>query len=114
MEIKRIKILGIKNTLGGRIAKIRKLKHISQEKLAEKCEINVNSLSYIENGRNFPSPETLDKIMSALDIQPKDLFNFYNLENKNSLLKAIQAKIEIVKDDKDTLNQIYFYLNSII
>ncbi len=106
--------MGIKNTLGKRIAKIRKLKQISQEKLAEKCEINVNSLSYIENGRNFPSPETLDKIMKALSIQPKDLFNFYNPKDKNSLLKDIQAKIKIIQDDKEMLSQVYFYLDSIV
>lgn len=108
------KILSIKNTLGKRIAKLRKIKQISQEALAEKCEINVNSLSYIENGRNFPSPETLDKIMNALNIEPKDIFNFNRPKSKDDLLKAIQNKIEIIKDDKNILEQLYFYLDSIV
>ncbi len=106
--------MSIKNTLGKRIAKLRKIKQLSQEALAEKCEINVNSLSYIENGRNFPSHETLDKIINALEIEPRDIFNFNKTKTKDELLSGIKTKLEIIKDDKDLLNQVYFYLDSII
>lgn len=87
---------------------------MSQETLAEKCDINVNSLSYIENGRNFPSAETLDKIMNALEIEPKDLYNFTRPREKSELLKAIQAKIKIIQDDNNLLNGLYSYLDSIV
>lgn len=106
--------MNIKKQFGKRISKLRKYQNISQEKLAEMCNINVNSLSYIETGKSFPSYETLEKLTKALNVSSKELFNFDEIKKNEDLLKAINAKVQIVKDDNEKLKQIYAYLDSII
>ena len=65
-----------KNLLGARIKEMRKLRGLSQEKLAEMINIDPKHLSRIEVGRSFPSMDTLDKIAKALRVDLKDLFEF--------------------------------------
>lgn len=66
--------MNIKKQFGERVAQLTKYQNISQEKLAEMCNINVNSLSYIETGKSFPSYETLEKLTKALKVTSKELF----------------------------------------
>ena len=106
--------MNIKEKLGKNIQKYRKLNSITQEKLAEMCNINVNSLSYIETGKSFPSYETLEKLTKALNVTSKELFNFDEISSNKDLLNAINAKVQIVKDDNEKLKQIYAYLDSVI
>ena len=56
--------MNIKKQVGIRIKELRKKKCISQEKLAECVDIAQNTLSGIENGDNFFTAETLEKIRS--------------------------------------------------
>ena len=55
--------------IGKRIQARRKEKRITQEKLAEKAGISVVYLSKIENGRVYPTLETLSNICTELDIE---------------------------------------------
>jgi transcriptional regulator with XRE-family HTH domain len=41
---------------------------------SEKIGISPNYLNAVENGKNFPSPEVIQTILDALDIQPYQLF----------------------------------------
>ena len=43
------------NLLGRRIARLRKERRLTQDKLSEKAEISNNYLSNIENGRSIPA-----------------------------------------------------------
>jgi transcriptional regulator with XRE-family HTH domain len=56
------------------IKKIRKEKGISQEKLAEKCNINTSYIGLMEIYRNIPKLSTIEKIAEALDVDPLELF----------------------------------------
>lgn len=78
------------------------------------CNINVNSLSYIETGKSFPSYDTLEKLTKVLNVTSKELFNFDEIIKNEDLLKAINAKVQIVKNDNEKLKQIYAYLDSVI
>lgn len=106
--------MNIKKQFGKRVAQLRKYQNISQEKLTEMCNINVNSLSYIETGKNFPSYETLEKLTKALNVTSKELFNFDEITKNEDLIKAINTKIQIVKDYNEKLKQIYAYLDSVV
>ena len=68
--------VNVKKLLGGRIKEIRKLRKITQERLAELIDIEPNNVSKIENGKNYPSPENLAKIARALNIEIHELFIF--------------------------------------
>lgn len=52
----------------------RKEKGISQEKLAELCEVSTSTISCVESFHQNPSFELLLKIAEALNIHPADLF----------------------------------------
>ena len=75
----------LKKELGKNIQKYRKLNKITQEKLAEIVGIEINSISSIETGEYFPSPENLLKISKALDISLSNLFYFKEIRNIKAL-----------------------------
>lgn len=58
------------NLLGRRIARLRKERRLTQDKLSEKAEISNNYLSNIENGRSIPSLETLVRLCEAMEVTP--------------------------------------------
>ena len=76
----------IKKLLGRRIKELRESKDLTQEQLAEKIGIGQRNLSKIECGNNFVTSETLSKIISALQVEAKDLFDF-NHKNDKEILK---------------------------
>ena len=66
----------IKSLLGKRIKELRRERNLSQEKLAENIGIDPNNLSRIENGKNYPSAETIVKIANAFNIEVYKLYLF--------------------------------------
>ena len=74
-------------------------RNISQIELSELVNITPNYLNAVENGKNFPSPQVLQKIIDVLDILPYQLF----LEHPDTLKIAIH-------DEKNILFQEITYL----
>ncbi len=62
--------------LGINIKKYRKSRSLSQEQLSEMVGIQPRQMSKLETGVHFPSAKTLESICVALDVSPKDLFDF--------------------------------------
>lgn len=87
----------IKLLLGKRIKELRKELRYSQEQLAELIGIEPNNLSRIENGKNYPTPENLSKIASALNVTPDILFSFNHHKNYDEIKKIL---ISILEDEK--------------
>ena len=52
----------------------RKMRKISQVKLAEMCTSSQAYIAEIEVGKKFPSPDMIERIASALDIESYCLF----------------------------------------
>ena len=97
----------IKKLLGRRIKELRENKNLTQEKLAEKIGIGQRNLSKIECGNNFVTSETLSKIISALQVEAKDLFDF-NHKNDKEILK--RELFEAIKEEKVDIELLYrFY-----
>ena len=61
--------------LGENIQTVRKLKKMKQQELADAVGINMQSLSKIERGVNYPTFETLEKIMEVLEVAPNELLS---------------------------------------
>jgi transcriptional regulator with XRE-family HTH domain len=53
---------------------LRNERKISQMKLSELVNITPNYLNAVENGKNFPSPEVLQRIIDVLEVLPYQLF----------------------------------------
>ncbi len=104
----------LKKELGKNIQKIRKLRHLTQEKLAEGIGVEINSISSIETGKYFPSPENLVKISEILDVSLSDLFNFKEEYSCEDYLKEIFTKVDLLKSDKTKLEAINSYILTLI
>ncbi len=96
----------IKKSLGKRIRELRTDRNWTQEVFAEKIGIEISSLSNLENGKNFPSADSIEKISSALNILPNELFIFEHLElpSANVLINEMNEAFE---KDKDLVYRIY-------
>lgn len=66
----------IKKQLGQRIAVLRRVQKMSQERLAESSGYSVDFISLVERGINAPSLEGCERIAKALKLKTKDLFDF--------------------------------------
>ena len=78
-----------KENFGKRIQEIRKSKKLTQEKLAETIGLDTPNLSNIERGKRFVTSDTLEKIVNALGVSEKDLFDFGHMKNRENLIKSI-------------------------
>lgn len=54
--------------IGRRLRKARKMRGLTQEKLAEKMDVCVSNVGLIERGKRIPSLETMVKMCRALGI----------------------------------------------
>ena len=79
---KRFIMANFKIGVGNNIKMYRKLKNITQEELSEIVGIHSRQLSKIETGEHFPSCKTLERICMALDVSPKEMFDFEFLEQE--------------------------------
>jgi transcriptional regulator with XRE-family HTH domain len=65
----------LQELVGERITHLRKERQLSQQKFSYDANIERTYLTHIEKGRKNISLSTLEKIMNALEITPKDFFN---------------------------------------
>jgi transcriptional regulator with XRE-family HTH domain len=66
---------GLRTILAANLRKHRRTLGISQAALAEKADISTNYVAMIELERKFPSPEMLERLAAALEIEPQELFD---------------------------------------
>ena len=85
---------------GKRIKELRERKKLTQERLAEKVGLDLQTISRIETGYYFTSFENLEKLANALDVTMADLFNFGHLKTKEELIKEINTELS-ASSEKD-------------
>ena len=64
----------LREILANNLKAFRRKCGISQSKLAEKAGISTQYIAMIELSRQFPTPEVLDRIAGALEIETHELF----------------------------------------
>ena len=89
-----------KQALGLRIKEFREKRKYTQEKLAELSGIDPKHLSRIENGRNYPSIETLERIADNLNVSFEDIFQARHFENREVLLENLNSRLQYLSDEK--------------
>ncbi len=102
----------MKKLLGKRIKEIRNKRGLTQEQLAERVEINTPNISYIENGKFYPSYETFVGLVHALDIEPKELFAFDSMTKTSEDLK--NEMMDAFNKDEKLLRLIYKIYRAIV
>jgi len=56
------------------VCRNRRRKRLSQQRLADRIGISRVNLCRLENGRQFPSPENLDRLALILEVDVSSLF----------------------------------------
>ena len=93
----------VKQLLGKNIQKYRKLNKMTQENLSENVGVEINSISAIETGKSFPSPENLEKIATALNVSMSNLFAFDEKTDSANYLKEINSNLKLMKNNSAKL-----------
>ena len=96
MTFQELFIINLKN--------FRKVRGFSQFKLAELCDSSQAYIAEIEVGKKFPSPDMIERIASALDLESYCLFQNESPES-NRILTPIQQQ-EITRQIFDAATKI--------
>lgn len=81
--------------LGKKIRQMRNQKNLTQEELADRCELTKGYISQLENDLNSPSIATLTDILAALG---SNLSEFFREEPEE---KIVFSKSEFIEKDSD-------------
>ena len=66
----------LRKKFGKRLKLMRKVRGLTQEQLAEKLDLSVEMVSFMERGIHAPSFETLDRLSEVLLFSVRELFGF--------------------------------------
>ena len=100
--------MDITRDFGIRLQEIRKAKGLTQAQLAEMVDLEITTISRIENGSRFPQKKKNKKFVEALDCNIKDLFDFDYIKTRDELRTYIDKKL-----DEASLNDLQFYVRLI-
>lgn len=102
-------------SFGKRIAELRTARKLSQEDLAEMCEMSTHAISLIETGNRFPRIDTLEKIAKVFGIATDDLFDFAKCDlDIKDMQNSIIKMNEVIKNDKVKTVALYNFLKNLI
>lgn len=73
----------MENWVGTRIKNLRKAMGITQERLAELCNVSSSCVSRWETGSLYPRRENLILLAKALDVTPEEILNVTNTPVSN-------------------------------
>ena len=94
----------MKQSIGLRIKAIRQANKITQEGLAEKCNLSTEAISNIERGVNYPHFDNLVLIAKELNCNLSDILdveNDKNISHKRASEEALLiAKIKSLSDEQ--------------
>jgi len=88
--------LGIKELLALNLKEKRRILGLSQAKLARKANTSTHTIAMIELCRNFPSPDMLERLAAALEVEPQELFSMppYLAGAINAFRQEVLADLE--------------------
>ena len=93
--------------IGELVREYRLSKELTQQELAEKSDLSLPFINLIENNRRNLSVDTLLKILSAMEIDPSDLFRPLSETSDDNL----QLLIEKIQLNKNRTEIIELFLN---
>lgn len=86
--------MNLRKKFGARIVELRKKHHLTQQQLADLVGFKLIGISQIERGLKFASEKTIQKLCTAFECKPQDLFNF---EAKRVLTEEEKIAITDIK-----------------
>jgi len=86
--------------LGARIKELRRARHLTQEQLSERINIDPKHLSRLEVGRSYPSLDTLENIRKELKVEMKEFFEFEHRVGRKKLIDRIIVLMKQTDEEK--------------
>lgn len=105
----------LKDLLGKKLKEIRETKGLTQQELAELCDMHTTTIGMIEIGKRTPSLSAVEVLVEKLDIDYSDLFDFskqYSLEQSDERLKLELGK-EVQEFDSKLLKHMISHAKSL-
>ena len=97
----------IRQVLAANMKKYRKIQGISQAKLAERINTATNYIAMIEIGKKFPSPNMLERIAQALNVDTPELFTTQTVAFMPLLNKSMERL------HQDILGDLHLFQNTV-
>jgi transcriptional regulator with XRE-family HTH domain len=98
--------------LGKRVRELRKMRKLTQERLAELAGVDISYLGNIERGTENPTVATLEKLADALSIKPHQILNFEHvLQGEKALRRRLNQILD--KCDENELQMILKMISAI-
>lgn len=89
------------NLLGPRIKSFRKIRGLTQEQLAECCDVSPNCISRWETGTLYPRRDNMDALAKALNVKVEDfLSNLGSSLPDDVMIKEFAPLIEELEQDE--------------
>ena len=99
--------MNLEEKLGRQIQLIRKKQRMTQEQLAKIIGVDPKSISKIEKGNNYPSPDNLEAIARVLGVS---VYEFFLFEETKSVEMMKNEIINAINRDHKTLMYLYHML----
>ena len=106
--------MDVKKSFGEKVKRLRKKRNLTQEQLAEMIDISPRNLSKIEVGECFVKAETLERLLTALNVSTEELFANNHIKTNSELLEDINFYINTAKEDNKMLEKIYKILRDLV
>jgi transcriptional regulator with XRE-family HTH domain len=84
---------------GQRLRTLRHHRVMSQRELATTSNVSMNTIGSIERGLRFPSPEVLESLAAALDVEVKEMFEVEEHAAPVTLEGAARELCRVVNDE---------------
>lgn len=90
-------------SFGKNIRRLRLLRDLKQEQLADKSDLSLQHIGAIERGTGNPTLATLEKIASALSVSVEELFELEEFRRSTKeMRKELITQLENCKDSELT------------
>lgn len=105
--------MDIRKIIGNNVLNARKIRNLSQEQFAEMIGIEPSALSKIENGKSYPSQQTLENIICALKIKPNVLFKTEEKIDIEKAYKELLVQLEQIKQNEELFTKVYYKIQEL-
>lgn len=100
---------------GQRVRSIRKLRGLSQEKLAELCDLHPTYIGQLERGEKNASLETIMSVCKGLNVSPSELFeNISPTGERTTAEKIYDTVMEMTAQEQNAVLDIIISVKSLI
>lgn len=90
----------LREQFGKRLEELLKKHKMKQCELADKLDIDPQSISRMIAGKHFPKEENIEKMITAFNIQPEELFTFSHVADDSELIADINRLISNAPSSK--------------